>query len=291
MPHLERWLARADIAREPVASAEAWLAGRFGVEGLPVAPITLAVDESPQPGQWLRADPVFARVERDTFVLHHSGVLAITPDEAKSLVAALRELFAPDGLEFHVPRPDRWYVRVPPGEMPETTALPDALGQDVFRRLPRGSGRINWPSAMTEIQMLFSTHPVNLAREAARRPPINCVWFWGGGTLPARLESPYRIVYANDPFAAGLAHFSSTRVEPLPQSPAALGEAGPGLVVLDASTQALDETWFAPMAPMLGRHEKVRIVMPTGRDTLVATLTRAARWRLFRRPRPLSSHA
>ena len=82
MPHLERWLARARIAREPGASAEAWLAARYGLEGAPVAAVTLAIDEAPQPGHWLRADPVYAQVERDSIVLHHAAMLAIRPGAA-----------------------------------------------------------------------------------------------------------------------------------------------------------------------------------------------------------------
>ena len=140
LPQLERWLARAELAREPSRSLEAWLGRRYGLDPAPVAAVSLAVDEAPQPGQWLRADPVYARIERDTMVLHHGAVLAITPDEARALVASLRELFAGDGLEFHVPRPDRWYVRVPAGELPATTPLSQALGADVFGRLPRGTG-------------------------------------------------------------------------------------------------------------------------------------------------------
>ena len=128
MPQLERWLARAQTVREPSRSAEGWLARRFGLDPAPVAAVSLAVDEAPQPGQWLRADPVFARVERDTLVLHHAACLAITPDEARELVASLREHFASDGLEFRAPRPDRWYVRVPAGEVPEGAETATTVG-------------------------------------------------------------------------------------------------------------------------------------------------------------------
>src|SRR5687767_4419569 len=107
LPHLERWLARSDPVRDPARSGEAWLGRRYGLDPAPVAAVSLAVDEAPQPGQWLRADPVHARVERDTLVLHPAGMLAIEADEARELVAALREHFAADGMEFHVPRPDR----------------------------------------------------------------------------------------------------------------------------------------------------------------------------------------
>ena len=305
LPHLERWLARADIAREPARDADAWLAKRFGLDGAPVAAVSLVVDEAPQPGQWLRADPVYARIERDTLVLHHAAMLGITPDEARALVASLRELFAGDGLEFRVPHPDRWYVRVPAGELPATTPLSEALGADVFGRLPRGTGRINWASALTEAQMLLATHPVNLAREAGRRPPVNAVWFWGGGSLPREVAPTYRRVFADSPFAAGLAHLSGAELAPPPHSLRDLSFAEATLVVLDDATSALDtgdparwraaaesldERWLAPLAATLGG-SPVRLVLPVAADTCVATLTASSRWRVLRRRKPLAAYA
>jgi hypothetical protein len=305
MPHLERWLARADITREPGAGAEAWLAGRYGLDPAPVAAVSLAVDEAPQPGQWLRADPVYARIERDTLVLHHAAMLAIEPEEARALVAALRELFGADGLEFHAPRPDRWYVRVPAGELPRTTPLGEALGRDVFGRLPRGEGRINWAAALTEAQMMLATHPVNLAREAARRPPVNAVWFWGGGSLPRDVAPAYARVFATDPFAAGLAHLSGAVLAPPPASLRELEVAPSTLVVIDvaaaaldagdaagwrSAVESLDERWFAGLGSYLA-HGTVRLVMPARTDACVATLTPRARWRLFRGSKPLAAHA
>jgi hypothetical protein len=291
LPHAERWLARADIARAEVTSAEAWLARRFGLDEVAVAPVTLAVDEAPQPGTWLRADPVHARVERDTFVLHSADILAITPEEARALVAALRELFAADGLEFRVPRPDRWYVRVPREELPVTTPLAEALGADVFGRLPRGSGRINWPSAITEIQMLFATHPVNLARESEGRPAINGVWFWGGGTLPREIASPYGRIYAAETFASGLAHLSGAPLAPLPPTLAGIDHAAPALVVVDRIDAGTDEAWFASLGGALARFGAIRLILPARAGALVATLTPAARWRLFRPSKSLATYA
>ena len=288
---LEKWLARADVTREPAIGAEDWLARRFGLEEAAVAPVTLAVDEAPQPGAWLRADPVYMRVERDTLVLHGAEVLAIAPDEARALVAALRDLFATDGLEFRVPRPDRWYVRVPREELPATTPLAQALGADVFRRLPLGQGRINWPSAITEIQMLFATHPVNVAREAERRPPINGVWFWGGGVLPEGLASPYGRVYADEVFACGLAHLSSAPLSPLPRSLDDVDAATPALLVLDRVDGNPDAAWFGKLGGALGRFGSIRVVLPSRSGTVVATLAPSARWRLFRRTRNLSTYA
>ena len=306
LPHFERWLARADIVRDPALHAEAWLARRFGLDSLPVAAVTLAVDEAPQPGHWMRADPVFARVERDSLVLHHAAALAISADEARDLVATLRTHFEADGLAFHVPRPDRWYVRVPADELPATTPLPEAIGHDVFRRLPRGRGRINWATAITEAQMMLSGHAVNVAREARRQPPVNAVWFWGEGMLPRDLPRPYARIFASEPFAAGLAHLSGAALAPVPGSIAELEGDAPALVVLDALqgaanagdaaqwervARAMETHWLAPLPAALSRMAPVRLVLPSSRDTCVATLSAASRWRIFRRPRPLLAHA
>ena len=47
--------------------------------------------------------------------------------------------------------------------------------------------------------------------------------------------------------------------------------------------------------PQLGnaieRFDAVRLILPADRDTRVATLTPAARWRWFRSRKPLATHA
>ena len=310
LPHAERWLARADIGRVDSADAAAWLGARFELPSpVPVAPVTLAYDDARHEGLWLRADPVYARIERDTMTLHHASVLDIERTEADAIVATLQSLFAADGLEFRAPRPDRWYVRVPDGELPDTTPLDEVLGRDVFRRLPRGGGRINWLAAITEVQMVLATHAVNLRRESVRKPPINCVWFWGGGCVPAVASTPYALIYAEEPFARGLAALASVRAASPPGKFPAVDAVRAGesvLVVLDelslarrggdepawmSAAQRIDDTWFATLDNALERFERVRIVLPTGRDTCVATITAGARWRLLRSRKPLASHA
>ena len=288
-PHLERWLARADVARDPAPDPHAWLAQRFGVQAAAQAPIALLGEgEETVDGAWLHADPVYARVQRDTMVLHDAAMLEVTPTEATELVATLQSFFASDGFEFRVAAPDRWYVRVPEGEVPETTPLAQALGRDTFGLLPRAHGRLNWLSAITEVQMLLASHPVNLAREAARRPPVNTVWFWGGGRLPPSARSPYAQVLARDPFTRGLARLAGAPARELPAG-LSFSEAAAGTTLVVADRH--DDAWLADTGGLVARHGTVRLILPTGRDTVVATLSPAARWRFLRRPRPLSTHA
>jgi hypothetical protein len=57
-----------------------------------------------------------------------------------------------------------------------------------------------------------------------------------------------------------------------------------------AAAESLDERWFAGLGAVLAR-APVRLVLPARTDTCVATLTPAARWRLFRGSKPLATHA
>ncbi|MEO7743674.1 MAG: hypothetical protein ABIR98_12105 [Usitatibacter sp.] len=309
MPALERWLTRADRARRSETTPDELLASAYSLAApRPVAAVSLCADEGHHEGNWLRADPVHLRVGQDAVSLHHSAVLGVTRDEANALVAELQALFRGDGLEFRAPVPERWYVRVPEGELPTTIALDAALGRNIFGLLPQGEGRINWRSAITETQMVFSGHEVNQRREAQGLPAINSVWFWGGGAMPAGVSKPYALVYADDPFARGLGILSSTRVAPLPRDATTLDAVPAGqtvLVVLDSLTAAsrrgdraawkkaaekLDDDWFVGLADAVERFEAVRIILPARNDTLVAHVTAGARWRWLRKRKPLAAH-
>jgi hypothetical protein len=310
LPWVERWLARADIARVPLRGVPAWLGRAFGLpDPPPVAAVTLAADDAPRPGNWLRADPVHLRVGGDSLSLHDASGFEVTQSEASALVAALQAHFAGDGLEFIAPSPRRWYVRVPDDEVPRTTPLDEAVGRNVFGLLPRGTGSINWPGALTEAQMVLAAHPVNSARLDSGQPPINSVWFWGEGAAPASIESPYALAYSDDPFAHGLARLSGARAFPAAAGfdrvdavraeqwvlvvdgrlTEALGAGGEDAWV--AAARDLDERWFAHVEAAVGRFEAVRLVLPGPRDTLVATISPRARWRWFRSRKPLATHA
>src|SRR5512140_3919859 len=71
LPHLERWLARADVQRLDMQGATPWLGQRFGLaEPFPVAAVTLAADDAPRERLWLRADPVHLQISSEAVALH-----------------------------------------------------------------------------------------------------------------------------------------------------------------------------------------------------------------------------
>ena len=298
LPALEALLADAAVERHPARSADAWLAAAFEVpDGAGHAAICLAGEGLPREGSWLHADPVHLAIGQDAVALRDASGLGIGRDEANALVAALQAHFEPDGLAFQSPAPDRWYVRVPAEEVPATTPLPEALGRNIFGLLPRGRGGINWPSAMTEVQMLFTAHPVNERREAERRPAVNAIWLWGEGAAPSRVGHPYHGVVGGNRYAQGLARLSGA---------SGVLEGDRLLVILDDANRALasgdgdawaealrtmEAEWFARAGALAKTHGGLRLVVPAAQGTRTFTFRPRSRWRFFSRPRPFAEHA
>ncbi|HUF81880.1 MAG TPA: hypothetical protein VMN03_12130 [Burkholderiales bacterium] len=185
LPALAVLLARARRRSFPPTSLEAWLCKAFEVgrqHDWPVAPMTYEFDGgSPGGDFWLRADPVHLLVSRDRLTLLDPGILRPSPEESHELVDLLNRQFAGDGLFFHAPWPERWYLRAPGTPRLATQELSQAAGRDVAGALPTGEDSLYWRRTLTEIQMLLHEHPVNQRREARGELPINSVWLWGGG--------------------------------------------------------------------------------------------------------------
>ena len=288
---LERWLARSDLARDAARGRHGWLANAFGLESLPVAALERLGEGAGREGTWMRADPVHLRVEGDALRLYDASMLGLTAEEAAALAASLQQHFAPDGMTFSTPAPERWYVRLDSGEAPNTTSIDDAVGRNVFGLLPDDK---KWRNALTEAQMILSGHDVNARRESEGKPAVNSVWFWGGGPLPAVRARPYAAVYAGDALTRGLATWSGAEAGALPgglddvdlhRSDDAI------LVTLPSGGAAFEERWFAHLGHAVERFDRVRLILPSAAVTVVATLTNAARWRWFRPSRPLSAYA
>jgi hypothetical protein len=166
---------------------------------------------------------------------------------------------------------------------------PRALGA-----LPISRGRINWRQALTEAQMLLSSHEINAAREARGAPAINSLWLWGGGEWPVKVTAPYTAIYADDVFARGLAMASGTRVHRVPDSIAGVeGDAGSSLVVLDAPSRhsRLERDWFEPLREVFKRLSPVRLVLAGPTHTIVADLRRPTLLDRWRATKPLAAYA
>jgi hypothetical protein len=314
LPALERLLGRALKQSGDATSLEDWVCRAAGLaDNPPVAAISLLGDGgTPGAAGWVRADPVHLRYARDRFVVETGPAATLTHDEAADLVATLNRHFAAEGLRFSAVNPRKWYVQTAAAPDVVLSPLDEAKGRSADAHAPTGPDAMAWQRFANEAQMLFHEHPVNQAREARGEAPINSVWFWGAGTLPATLSHAYTTIWSDDATARGIALLGGAKAAPAPSTASqllasasgsgrelvvleALGKAAreEGLEVWRAKLMALDADWFAPLLAALKRDRigmlSIHAISPQG--SLSAETIRGDLMKFWRRTRPLATYA
>ena len=288
LPNLEKMLARA--ARLEARHLSDCLAHLFGLAAtdLTVAPFTrLADGGAADRWWWLRADPVHLAPDRDQLVLMPQSVLEVAHAETQALAEAFNKVLGADGWHLEFPTALRGYLRCPGGPLDVVTHDPALFtGGAVLAAMPGGADGSRLRALMSEVEMLFHTHEVNRLREEAGRPPINSLWFWGGGRLPAKTGvSPVRIFSAL-PLVQGLAAWAGKEI----RDPNRNYNWEPGdLFVLERNDpRSLDQDWFGPLLDDLqgGRIPLLRMHLGGLGDF---ELDIAASQRFWRRGRPLGT--
>lgn len=110
------------------------------------------------------------------------------------------------------------------------------------------------------------------------KPPINSLWFWGGGVLPHAVTSPHRQVRSRDSLLRSLA---------LAAGADAQGEQRVDALVDLRHLRSLEQFSADAVAPLLAaiaRGELDRLVLDF-QDGKTLTLQRTQRWRFWRKPR------
>ncbi len=209
-----------------------WLAAGWG---LSVAPI-----EHPLPS-WLRPEPMDGPplLSPVHFVLgteriHLRRLSADQPDadEMEALAGALQPL----GLWLEPLQAEVWRLTEgAPGPL-RAVPLPAMEGRSIGPLMPEPRA---WHGLMNEIQMCWHDHPVNRAREAAGRLPVNAAWPW---PRPQAAEVP--ALASDDALVCWLAGTAEVPGGPLP----ALARGAGWLVPAAASA----EHWLQTLLAALG---------------------------------------
>ncbi|MGH6623782.1 MAG: hypothetical protein ACREBN_07415 [Burkholderiaceae bacterium] len=298
VPRLAARLARSTLVEEiraepPLQGAAhlAWINPRiFGTEvDAPTAPYAFAAlsGDRPQSGaQYFHADLVHLGFARDHLVVEPLGI-APTSEERGALREAANAVGAAHGVRFveigeagFMQSALRWDLA--------TVPLAAALGGSATALLSSGADAQRWSRLHNEIQMIWHSHPVNVAREERGVPTIDGIWLHGGGRWEPLATPPYSAVHSNEPefrgaaLAVGVnsAHADAPaadnslviRVEPF----VALRE-GDWTAWLAAIKQI--DTWLAPLGSVT-----IDLVL-AGRDTV--RVRRSTPWDRFRRWRAM----
>ena len=243
---------------------------------------------------WMFAEPAHFQADRDTLNLLPRAQLDITADETTQLMSALNENFANRGLAFFCGASGHWYVNCRTDDLPQTTSIVSARRGALFDKLPVSAGKLSWKAIQNETQMLFHSHAVNAAREAAGKLTINGLWFWGEGALPKLpigLKPSIGAVFGDTPLSSGLAKWIGARFAPLDRlsivEPAA--HATHNVLAIDTLTTLyergdidawrtaatrLDGQIFTPLLDRLraGTVDELVLTLPRGSDSLVFTI-------------------
>ncbi|WP_435626462.1 hypothetical protein [Candidatus Ferrigenium straubiae] len=323
LPALEKMLARGVLTGSAAASASSGGSGRaeeraslenylyelFGVPcgaDAPVAPISAAFDGLDE-GCWLRADPVYLRLQRDQLVLLPE--VEVSVGEAAQLCAALNEHFAGQGMEFFAPHPQRWYLRLDRLPDIETVPLSQAAGRNVRSLLPSGKEAAHWHRMFNEIQMLLHSHPANEDREARGALPLNSLWLWGGGCSFAEpLQKNYDSVSSDEPLAEMFAAAAGASFAGWPAQWRGEGNGDRQLLVwtglrsalrggdLAAWRTALQEFETAYAQPLwhalrAGKIAQLQVDVLGGDHVRRLSLTQVCTWAFWRRAKPLARYS
>ena len=310
VPCLERLLARADRQFDVTPAGSSWLCERWGVNApYPIAPLLADYDglDTSEDG-WMLAEPVQLIPDRDLLKLVPGRLLGLTADETAEFISELNGHFADQHLRFFAPTPDRWYVRCVAEEIPDTTPPNGARFGSLADIQPKSVGDMDWRSLQNETQMLFHGHRVNEAREAAGKPTVSGVWFWGGGVVPRLKKPAYDHVVTSSAIASQLAKKTGIDLQPLAWD-SIQSARGKVLVVIDSCAdfvrdgdlpawgrelERLDQQWLLPLSQALGRGaiQRLRLYLPGDDYVQSFQITRRNQFaRFWRAAKPLASYA
>lgn len=159
---------------------------------------------------WLRADPVYLKSDAHGIYCYGNQHLHIERAEAQAIVESLNQHFAEDGLHIQIASNHAWVLSVDGHQAMATNALADIEGRSIEPMLPSGPDALTWHRRLTETQLLLERHPVNLARRDKGLLPINSLWFWGLGSLPAKMDTYFDCVYVNSKMMQGICDLANT---------------------------------------------------------------------------------
>lgn len=289
---IDRIPALARIAaygrRGDADDADAEVAALLGAAGSATAPLAARGAGLDAGGVYvLRADPVTFIAGRDD-VLLAGRVDDLARDDAASLVATLNRHFAQDGVAFHAPRADAWFVTA--RESVPVEADPPRADEPIGARLPRGPHAATWRRWLSEMQMLLHEHPVNQAREAAGLAPATGIWVSSGGAAPDALAAAPVALHAAPSrlgdVAIGIARVANLEVRPPPASFDALALGRDTLVVMPRiidDVAAFARDWLAPALAALERGDLAHVaIVAAGARTRRYESSRPSWWRRLR---------
>lgn len=298
LPSLKRVFKRATRIEHGCQNNPSLVANCFGLDGreeVPFAAITGGLHKLPvKQGFWVRADPIF--LKSDTAAVYCMGQ-TFDPYDApsqKQLHDQINELLSLDGLVLHTPTEKDWYIQSWTEMDLQTNPLSSIIGKHIEDYLPKGDDQVYWRKLLTETQMACHQHDETQQRLAHDVPAINGLWFWGAGSLPLEMKSPYQLIMSNDSITQAFSSACKQESLPVPTHlDELLSQAKPDDHLLlsydfdplqietndSSAAKSLETNWFAPMLAALRTKRLDKVNLYFGVDDAITIERRdVARW-------------
>jgi len=302
-PALESVFSRGAVTTSPHNSITGWACATHGIErqgDWPAGAMLAHAFDEPAAGPcsdgdgppfWICAQPVHLSVDRDSLILQPPAQLLLTDRESRELFHALSKHLGDEQLETRYATSAIWCIGSHRNYHLSTTDIATAQGRSIDGRLPAGPDGRTWQRLVTEAQMLLHEHPVNAAREARGELPVNSIWIWGSGTLPA-IGPHFHVVSAVDPLLRATGILSGARMIDTPVNLAGVPEDGRALVELiladgddDGSLPTLEKNWLVPAWEALSRRliDELTLILPLSGAIAICRCGHRERRRFWRR--------
>ena len=106
---------------------------------------------------------------------------------------------------------------------------------------------------LNEIQVLLHQHPLNAARRARGLTPVNSLWLWGGGRLPAVSTSKLHGVIGDDLLLRALAARAGLAQQARTAETVGAATRGWLLDLQDLPAGEIASRWWPVLQPLLER--------------------------------------
>lgn len=204
---------------------------------------------------WLAADPAWVQPDLTGARLMACGHMQLSMDDAQGLAEPLRPIFAEEGMSLDIASPDRWQLRLPlQSTFPDFAAPEQALGADLYEHLPEGAHGRRWRVLLNEVQVLLHQHPVNVTRRQHGLPPINSLWFWGGGSLPPRVTAHVNGVLGEDVLLLALARRAGIPAQSRESAWADTVQRGWLIDLQDQTSDEIASRWWTSLQALSRQH-------------------------------------
>ncbi|MDP1902094.1 MAG: hypothetical protein Q8K96_16845 [Rubrivivax sp.] len=193
LPNLKALLGRmAEVERDagdewsgstPQERALARALGWRGGDGRWPWAARLARADGIEPGKqaWGLLTPTHWHLGTEQVSLLDPAELGLDEAASRALFDAVRGLFTSEGFALHYGAPLRWYVAHDSLASLATASLDRVIGRNVDAWLGKSPSAGLIRRLQSEVQMRLHGHPLNEARVAAGRLPVNSFWLSGCG--------------------------------------------------------------------------------------------------------------